>query len=143
MIHEPYFFLIPEDTAAQGGGGSGGGSGDIQADRRAHNQQDLQSRYQETTDHLLRLCQPKGLSRIELLRKMNLNAPNHLGRASQALGGRPMLKLVFDHVDQLQRVKKEVAEVLRANQRRRADEGEGFDLATYDADHDPGAAVAA
>jgi DNA polymerase epsilon subunit 1 len=62
-----------------------------------------------------------------------------------------MVKLVFDNVDQLQRVKREVSDVLRANERRRADGGGddggggGFDLlqtspsvSMYDADHDGG-----
>ena len=62
---------------------------------------------------------------------MDLDAPNHLGRRAWAPGGRPVLKMVFDSVDQLQRVRKEVQEVLRDNERRRTDRGEDF--ATYDA----------
>ncbi|EED94471.1 DNA polymerase [Thalassiosira pseudonana CCMP1335] len=86
---------------------------------------------------LLRLYQPKGLNRVELLRKMDLDAPNHLGIRSQQLGGRPIIKLIFDNVDQLQRVKKEVMDVLKKNEARRKDQGDEFQFsgsfATYDA----------
>ena len=177
VVHQPYFFLIPEDkTVGVGaamtttammmvggcGSGSGGTSSSADADAnasakgradelRAQDAHDLQYHYQDLLAALTRLYQPLGLRGAEILRKMDLDAPNHLGARSQALGGRPMVKLVFDNVDQLQRVKREVSDVLRANERRRADGGGddggggGFDLlqtspsvSMYDADHDGG-----
>ncbi|KAL3782437.1 hypothetical protein HJC23_006010 [Cyclotella cryptica] len=55
---------------------------------------------------------------------MDLDANNHLGPRSQTLGGRPVLKLIFDNVDQLSRVKREVAEVLKRNEARRGERTE-------------------
>ena len=170
VVHQPYFFLIPEDKTVGvgaamtttmmvvGGGGCGNGASTSSADAerrtdelRAQDAHDLQYHYQDLLAALTRLYQPSGLRGAEILRKMDLDAPNHLGARSQALGGRPMVKLVFDNVDQLQRVKREVSDVLRANERRRADGGGddggggGFDLlqtspsvSMYDADHDGG-----
>jgi DNA polymerase epsilon subunit 1 len=140
VVHEPYFYLIPEDRTSSSTSttlmtttAAGGGTDDV----RAQDAHDLQFHYQELLAALTRTYRPRGLNRAEAVRKMDLDAPNHLGAKSQALGGRPMIKLIFDNVDQLQRVKREVADVLRENGRRRADRGNddgGFDssVATYD-----------
>ncbi len=157
VIHEPYFYLIPEDKT-QGQGSSSItttfiGSGNTTTtttstsatskkmeELHSHDKHDLQFNYQELLAALLRLYQPKGLNRVEILRKMDLDAPNHLGIHSQTLGGRPVIKLIFDNVDQLQRVKKEVMDVLQLNERKRADRGDEFDLLVpmmYDANYVP------
>ena len=154
VVYEPYFYLIPEDRTAAGGAGIvGGGCGSNAAargnaanddkdgeedDLQAVDKQELQSHYQDLLTTLLRLYQPRGLNRVEILRKMDLDAPNHLGAHSQTYGGRPVLKLIFDNVDQLQRIKKEVLDVLRSNERRRKDQGDGFEFATYDANFTSG-----
>ena len=141
VVHEPYFFLFPEDkTSSSAGLGHGGARSEEEL--RALDQQDLQSHYQELLAALLRSFQPKGLSRAEILRKMDLDAPNHLGLHSQTYGGRPMIKMVFDNVDQLQRVKKEVTDVLKKNERKRKERGEEYEFATYDANYDPSKAAA-
>eukprot|EP00571_Detonula_confervacea_P015151 CAMPEP_0172308022 /NCGR_PEP_ID=MMETSP1058-20130122/8746_1 /TAXON_ID=83371 /ORGANISM="Detonula confervacea, Strain CCMP 353" /LENGTH=2557 /DNA_ID=CAMNT_0013020353 /DNA_START=95 /DNA_END=7768 /DNA_ORIENTATION=- len=143
VVHEPYFFLIPEDKTLHGSGGGGGmgmmgSSTNNKQEVHSHDEQDLQTHYQDLLRSLLRLYQPKGLNRVEILRKMDLDAPNHLGHRSQTLGGRPMVKLVFDNVDQLGRVKKELMEVLRTNERTRADRGDAFDFVSYDAHYTHG-----
>ena len=165
VVHEPYFYLIPEDKTQQGQGShmmmmsstttfasptatttsaSSSSSAAAAASKKleemhSHDKHDLQFNYQELLAALLRLYQPKGLNRVEILRKMDLDAPNHLGLHSQTLGGRPVIKLIFDNVDQLQRVKKEVMDVLQMNERKRADRGEEFDLLApmmmYDANY--------
>lgn len=150
VVHEPYFYLIPEDKT-QGQSSSitattfGSSTSRTSAARKkleelhSHDKHDLQFNYQELLAALLRLYQPKGLNRVEILRKMDLDAPNHLGLHSQTLGGRPVIKLIFDNVDQLQRVKKEVMDVLQINERKRADRGDEFDLLVpmmYDANYD-------
>ena len=56
---------------------------------------------QELVTTLLRLYQPCGLNYIELLHKMNLNAPNHLSLHPQTMVGQTILKLVCDNVNQL------------------------------------------
>lgn len=137
VVHEPYFFLIPEDRTVDASGAASMSMGINKED--SHDQQDLHTHYQDLTVSLLRLYQPKGLNRIELLRKMDLDANNHLGHRSQTLGGRPMLKLVFDNVDQLSRTKKEVMEVLRQNKKQRKDKGDAFDYVSYDANFKYGA----
>ena len=142
MVHEPYFFLLPEDKTSSAGAGLGHGGARSEEELRALDQQDLQSHYQELLAALLRSYQPKGLSRAEILRKMDLDAPNHLGLHSQTYGGRPMIKMVFDNVDQLQRVKKEVTDVLKKNERKRKERGEEYEFATYDANYDPSKAAA-
>ena len=38
--------------------------------------------------------------RAVVLRKTDLDAPNYLGRPALSAGGRPVLNLVFDNVDQ-------------------------------------------
>ena len=143
VAHEPYFFLIPQDkTTNNSSSGSmmmGGKSVDKE-ELANQDQQYLQSTYQELLTTLLRVYQPKGLARIEVLRKMDLDAPNHLGLHSQTLGGRPMIKMVFDNVDQLQRVKREIMDVLRQNEQKRKDRGEEFEFQMYDANYDHSAA---
>jgi len=136
VVHEPYFFLIPEDKTSAGFGVAST-SGDV----KAHDVHELQARYQELTSAILRLYQPRGLNRVEILRKMDLDAPNHLGLQSQNLGGRPMIKLIFDNVEQLQRVKKEVMDVLKTNERMRKDQGDEFQFATFDANYNHDEAI--
>ena len=135
VLHEPYFYLLPEDKTRSGTASSSSSSSMTITDSsslscsmtqtkvnelRVQDAQDLQFHYQELLDTLHRVYQPKGLNRAEILRKMDLDAPNHLGSMSQTLGGRPMIKLIFDNVDQLTRVKKEVADVIKENERTRA-----------------------
>ena len=67
---------------------------------------------------------------------MDLDAPNHLGVESQLLEGRAAVKMIFDNVDQLQRVKREVSDVLRDNEHGRKEKGHGFELATDPAGYD-------
>ena len=73
-----------------------------------------------------------GLNRVEILRKMDLDASNHLGVRSQTLGGRPVLKLVFDNVDQLSRVKREVMDVLKKNEAKNASRLEFMEVSSSD-----------
>jgi DNA polymerase epsilon subunit 1 len=110
LVYEPYFYVLPE-TPPDGGGPLGSSQDDLL---------DLEAAYQELTAALLRLYRPLGLNRIQVQRKMDLDANNHLGIASQTLGGRPVLKLVFDNTDQLGKVKSSLAEVLRANRAKHA-----------------------
>ncbi|KAL7468775.1 hypothetical protein ACHAXS_009012 [Conticribra weissflogii] len=151
VVYEPYFYLIPEDkTHGAMPRMDFSGKKSIQhanrkddeklTQQQKEDQRELESRYQDLISSLNRLYQPRGLNRIEILRKMDLDAANHLGRQSQLLGGRPILKLIFDNVDQLVRVKKEVMDVLKKNQQRREDRGDGFQMdtafiATYDANY--------
>ena len=123
VVMEPYFYVVPQDEESSGGSGSGGGN--IQEDAL-----ELESRHQDLLAALHRRYRPLGLNRVEILRKMDLDAKNHLGVRSQTLGGRPVLKLVFDNVDQLARVKREILEVLKVNRARR-EERLDFDLQNY------------
>jgi len=134
VAHEPYFFLIPEDKTAAGFGVSSG-------DMKANDVHELQTHYQDLTSTIIRMYQPRGLNRVEILRKMDLDAPNHLGLQSQNLGGRPMIKLIFDNVEQLQRVKKDVMDVLRKNEQKRKDQGDEFQFATFDANYNHDEAI--
>ena len=136
VAHEPYFFLIPEDKTAAGFGVASGGD-----DVKANDKHELQTQYQELISTIVRLYQPRGLNRVEILRKMDLDAPNHLGLQSQNLGGRPMIKLIFDNVEQLQRVKKEVMDVLKKNEQKRKDQGDEFQFATFDANYNHDEAI--
>ncbi len=137
VAHEPYFFLIPEDKTAAGFGVASGNSADV----KANDVHELQAHYQDLTSTIIRLYQPRGLNRVEIIRKMDLDAPNHLGLQSQNLGGRPMIKLIFDNVEQLQRVKKEVMDVLRKNEQKRKDQGDEFQFATFDANYNHDEAI--
>ncbi|KAL7551487.1 hypothetical protein ACHAWF_014678 [Thalassiosira exigua] len=148
VIHEPYFYLLMEDEGpGEGGrGGGAGGAGGTGGDReelRASDLLDLQTRHQELLAALHRTYRPKGLNRAEVRRLMDLDAPNHLGPRSQILGGRPAIQLIFDNVDQLQRVKKDLADVLAENKRKKRDRGSGIEFATYDAHYDHSSAAGA
>ena len=163
VLHEPYFYLVPYDNTVGGGeaasafGGSYGASPTKARKKRSKADEDaaanleLQSSYQEIVTALLRLHQPKGLNRIEIVRKMDLDDPNHLGVQSQTLGGRRMLKIFFDNIDQLQRIKKDCLDTVRTNQRRKKerDGAGGMDalpgggMVMYDPNYDHASAMAA
>ena len=146
VVYEPYFYLIPDDKDLNNSNSMMGNvsSSNINAEElHAVDQQELQSHYQELLSSIVRNYQPKGLNRVEIVRKMDLDAPNHLGLQSQTLGGRPMIKLIFDNVDQLQRVKKEVMDVLATNQRKQKDLGDDFEFVTYNANYDGASSEAA
>jgi hypothetical protein len=156
VVHELYFYLLPKDktvggiVSATAGGGSSfscAGPGSIHMTQgeldklRTQDTHNLQFHYQELLAMVHRLYQPKGLNRAVFLRKIDLDATNHLGTMSQTLGGRPMIKLIFDNVDQLARVKKEVSGVLIENERKKSGnvDNAGFDMsdvAMYNANHD-------
>ena len=136
VVYEPYFYLIPDDKGLVNSmGGSGGTNTTNMEELHSLDQQELQSHYQELLSSINRHYQSKGLTKVEIVRKMDLDAPNHLGTHSQTLGGRPMLKLIFDNVDQLQRVKKEVMEVLEQNKLKKDSMGDQFEFATYNANY--------
>jgi len=136
VVHEPYFYVVPEDKTSDNLIGHGNAE-----QRREDDAQDLQGAYQELLAALTRNYQPLGLKSVVVERRMDLDSPNHLGRRSTALGGRPVLKLTFDNVDQSSRVRREVQEVLKKNARRREDRGDGYDFATYDAHYDASSAA--
>ena len=160
VLHEPYFYLLPEEKTRSGTASISSmtitDSSSLSCsmtqtklnELRVQDAQDLQFHYQELLATLHRVYQPKGLNRAEIIRKMDLDAPNHLGSMSQTLGGRPMIKLIFDNVDQLTRVKKEVADVIKDNERTRAGKNSAAaggkhggdmmsnDIVMYDASYD-------
>ena len=138
VVHEPYFYVVPEDRTTDGMAGRGDAGR-----QREDDAQDLQGTYQELLAAMTRDYQPLGLKSVVVERRMDLDSPNHLGRRSVTLGGRPVLKLTFDNVDQLTRVRREVQEVLKRNERRREDRGDAYDFATYDAGYDHSAPAAA
>lgn len=134
VVHEPYFYIVPsmDDIRGTNMGGVGvhGSTKPLEEDLL-----DLESNHQELLAALNRVYKPLGLNRVEVMRKMDLDAPNHLGVRSQTLGGRPVLKLLFDNVDQLSRVKREVMEVLKKNRARNAERVEF--MTTDDTAKDP------
>ena len=117
VVYEPYFYVVPKDDEGSHGTIVGGTGANIDKMQR-EDVLDLESKYQDLSATLNRLYRPMGLNRAEVQRKMDLDANNHLGTRSQTLGGRPVLKLVFDNVDQLSRVKREIMEVLKKNSAR-------------------------
>jgi DNA polymerase epsilon subunit 1 len=125
VVHEPYFYIVPSDNLSTVGGG--GISSRTSSNSIKEDLLDLESHHQELLASLNRLYKPLGLNRVEVMRKMDLDAANHLGVQSQTLGGRPVLKLVFDNVDQLSRVKRDVMEVLKRNKAKFAERVE-FDM---------------
>lgn len=115
VVYEPFFYILPKDELNMGGGDLGIQGANSLAKVRHDDLLELESKYQELLSTLNRMYQPLGLNRIEIQRKMDLDANNHLGPKSQTLGGRPALKCFFDNVDQLSRVKRLVMEELTKN----------------------------
>ena len=68
------------------------------------------------TSSLLRKFDSKGLKQVDIVRKHDLDALNHLGAAGK--DGRIMLKLSFDTVQQLMDVRKDIMPLIAANQKR-------------------------
>lgn len=61
----------------------------------------------------MRLYEPVGLTQVDVVHKMDLDQVNHLSPTNRQ--GRPMVKLVFDNVQQLMEVRKRLQEVVRKN----------------------------
>jgi DNA polymerase epsilon subunit 1 len=68
---------------------------------------------------LTRLYEPFGMSRAEMVHKIDLDQVNHLSPSNRE--GRPMVKLVFDNVQQLMDVRKQLQHVVRKNQAKQKD----------------------
>ena len=63
----------------------------------------------------MRKYEAYGLARVEVVRREDLDEINHLGHGKD---GRPMLKLIFDNVQQLMDVRMQIMEIVKANKRR-------------------------
>jgi len=111
VLYDPYFYVLPKTArqlglASTGSRSGGGGSNHDEADSVYH---------ELLTSALLRKYESSGLARVEVVRREDLDEINHLGHGRD---GRPMLKLVFDNVQQLMDVRMQIMDVVRANKRR-------------------------
>ena len=75
--------------------------------------------FESIVSSLMRLYEPNGLSGVEIVYKIDLDQVNHLSPSN--LNGRPMLKLVFDNVQQLMDVRKRLQDVVRRNVSKQSD----------------------
>ena len=106
VLYDPYFYVLPKTPAQLG------------VSTRSNDEAD--SVYHELlTTTLLRKYESSGLARIDVVRREDLDEVNHLGRGKN---GRAMLKLVFDNVQQLMDVRREIMDIVRANQRRESED---------------------
>ncbi|KAI2497495.1 protein of unknown function (DUF1744) [Fragilaria crotonensis] len=98
VIYSPYFFVIatlPSD------------------------QEDQALVFEGLVSSLMRLYEANGLSQVEIVYKVDLDQVNHLSPSN--LNGRPMIKLVFDNVQQLMDVRKRIQDVVRKNKSKQSD----------------------
>jgi DNA polymerase epsilon subunit 1 len=93
VLYSPYFYVIPQFPREQ---------------------DDHALLVESLISNLNRLYENLGLSHVELVYKVDLDQVNHLSPSNRE--GRPVLKLVFDNVQQLMEVRRRVEEVVRKNQ---------------------------
>ena len=72
------------------------------------------SLYETLISTLMRLYEVSGLSSVEIVHKTDLDLPNHLSQT----GGRKMLKLSFQNVQQLMEVRDKLKTIISKNQQR-------------------------
>ena len=121
VVHDPYFFVLPRlrglGGVAPGGAFSEGGGGGSAA-----RSEDESVYHESLTSALLRRYESRGLRMAETVRMEDLDEPNHLGEGKD---GRAMIKLVFDNVQQLMEVRRDVLEKVKEN-KKRDEEVRGF-----------------
>ena len=121
VLYDPYFYVLPKTaeqlgiaTSRRSRSRASGTSGDGSGSSNNHDEPD--SVYHELlTTTLMRKYEAYGLARVEVVRREDLDEINHLGHGKD---GRPMLKLIFDNVQQLMDVRMQIMEIVKANKRR-------------------------
>ena len=96
VMHEPYFFLVPEDRITEtgtydGGGGAtdNGGLDDGGSDDGGSDDGDMRLRYGDFVAAASRWWGPRGLSRAEVLRRWTLTRPTTWGDGPGLRGAGP------------------------------------------------------
>jgi len=114
VLYDPYFYVLPKTAEQLGITSSRRSSSKSSTDDTDSYSAD--SVYHELlTTTLLRKYEAHGLARVEVVRREDLDEINHLGHGRD---GRPMLKLIFDNVQQLQDVRMQIMDIVKANKRR-------------------------
>ena len=115
VLYDPYFYVLPK-TAEQLGIVTSSRRGRSKSSSDDTDSYSADSVYHELlTTTLLRKYEAHGLARVEVVRREDLDEINHLGHGRD---GRPMLKLIFDNVQQLQDVRMQIMDIVRSNKRR-------------------------
>lgn len=118
VLYDPYFYVLPK-TAEQLGIATSRRSrsraGMTDGDGSGSNDEPDSVYHELLTTTLMRKYEAYGLARVEVVRREDLDEINHLGHGKD---GRPMLKLIFDNVQQLMDVRMQIMEIVKANKRR-------------------------
>jgi len=84
-----------------------------------HYQEEHSIFYETLVTTLLKSFESRGLKAVEIVHKIDLDAPNHLG--SLGANGQTMLKLTFNTVQQLMDIRNSLQSKVRSNQKRESD----------------------
>jgi len=109
VLHQPYFYVVPSDETSHL----------IQPIAYGDDDEDIDINAMEFNNmkmHLMRKYETLGLQGVEVVALQDLDQVNHL---SPSCKGRSMFKLVFDTVQQLMDVRKEIQALVQENQQRR------------------------
>lgn len=110
VLYDPYFYILAIPP-----GRNGMNSSNLFANDEEH------SVFFETIiSNLMRKFEAFGLKAAIVVKKQDLDAPNHLGEVGSK--GRSMIKLIFDTVEQLMAVRKEIQPIVLDNQKRKKEE---------------------
>lgn len=102
VLYDPYFYVIANPPSRYGMASS-------------FQHEEGNSVFFETiVSNLMRKYEALGLKSATIVKKIDLDALNHLGEAGSK--GRSMIKLSFDTVDQLMGVRREIQPVIQENQ---------------------------
>ena len=104
VLYDPYFYVIANPPSRYGMASS-------------FQHEEGNSVFFETiVSNLMRKYEALGLKSATIVKKIDLDALNHLGEAGSK--GRSMIKLSFDTVDQLMGVRREIQPVIQENQKK-------------------------
>jgi len=104
VLYDPYFYVIANPPSRYGMTSS-------------FQHEEGNSVFFETiVSNLMRKYEALGLKSATIVKKIDLDALNHLGEAGSK--GRSMIKLSFDTVDQLMGVRREIQPVIQENQKK-------------------------
>jgi DNA polymerase epsilon subunit 1 len=98
VLHQPYFYVLPTKELYDDQHNNSSGA-----------------KWNNLISHVMRRFEPLGLQSVEVVNLQDLDMMNHL---SPSCNGRQMLKLIFDTVQQLNEVKRDVMSLVQQNQQR-------------------------
>lgn len=104
ILYDPYFYIIANPPSKHNNNNN---------DEYNHQHSVY---YEMVISTLLRKYEYQGLKQIDIIKKQDLDALNHLGYAGSK--GKTMLKLSFDTVQQLMDVRKDLLPLIMQNQKR-------------------------